>query len=46
MKHNKIVTIERSYSQSGDDEIGRISPVRMKNSPVVMMIPNLQGVNM
>ena len=46
MKHNKIVTIERSYSQSDDNEVGRISPVRMKNNPVVMMIPNLQGVNM
>lgn len=47
MKDDKIITVKRIHSQSGDNEShGRISPARMKSNPVLMMIPNLQGVNM
>lgn len=46
MKDDKILTMKRIHSQSADDAShGGISPARMKSNPVLMMIPNLQGVN-
>lgn len=46
MKDDKIITMKRIHSQSADDAShGGISPARMKSNPVLMMIPNLQGVN-
>ena len=53
MKDEKIITMKTIHSFHmnemkwlSNESHGRISPARAKSNPVLMMIPNLQGVNM